>query len=287
MGPVVTGHEEPHPAAALIGAYGLGTLSTPRVPEVERHLDRCADCRRLLAVGPRSVRVERGWSRLAEAIDVPERGPAERMLLRLGVPEHVARLAMATPLLRRSWLIASAVTLLFTVVAARLAPDSSGPILLTTAPLIPLAGVALSYGPALDPMYELGLVMPMHSLRLILYRSATVLVAAGALSSLVTLALPRQGIAMFGWLVPALAVTLAALALSAHLDAATAARVTGLCWAVVALSTSRHGGGRSALLTTAGQAVLLALAVAAAAYIAVQRDRFERASRWHTRRLVP
>ncbi|MEV0533081.1 zf-HC2 domain-containing protein [Kitasatospora sp. NPDC050463] len=286
MSPAVIGNEEAHPAGALVEAYARGALPVPQVAGVERHLDRCAGCRAVLAGRPADGRTERAWTRLAEIIDAPRRSPAERALLRLGVPEHMARLAMATPPLRRSWLIASVVTLFFTVVAARLAPDASGPILLTAAPLIPLAGVALSYGPVFDPMYELGLVMPMQSLRLILYRSATVLVASSTLSSLVILALPRQGLAMFGWLAPALAVTLLALALSAHLDAATAARATGVCWLAVALFTGRHGGGRSLLLTSPGQLALLVLAVAAAAYIAVQRHRFEQASRWHTRRLT-
>lgn len=269
------GPQDAHPEQGLITAYAQGSLSPDRFVSVDHHLARCAACRGALAQGGARDVTEAGWQRLTDALDVPSRSLAERFLLRLGVPDHMARLAVATPALRRSWLIASLVTLLFTVVAARLSPGASANLLLIVAPLIPSAGVAVSYGPAFDPMYELGLVMPTHSLRLILFRSTTVLIASTALSALVTLALPVQGLVVFGWLVPSLAVTSLTLALSAFFDPLVVAQATGAGWLAVSLLAGESGVSHSALLTFPGQAVVAALALTGAAFIAVQRHRFE------------
>lgn len=268
-----------HIEQSLIISYAQGSLEPERFVPVERHLDRCATCRGELARGVDSQAVQAGWERLSVSLDVSSRSLPERVLLWLGVPEHMARLAMATPLLRRSWLVASLVTLLFTVVAARLSPGASATMMLIAAPLIPSAGVALSYGPSFDPMYELGLVMPTSALRLILLRSTTVLIASTALSALVALALPGQGLGAFGWLAPSLALTFLTLALSAFLDPLAGAEVTGAGWLAAVFVAGRGGTSHSALLTLPGQCAVAALALLGAAFIAAQRHRFQQALR--------
>lgn len=273
------GPEGVHLEPGLVASYVQGVLPVERRVPVERHLDRCAGCRAALAAATPPDTTEAGWQRLSFAVDVPSQSLAERVIVRLGVPEHLARLAMATPVLRRSWIGASLVTLLFTVVAARLSPSASAVLLLMVAPLIPAAGVAVSYGPAFDPMYELGLVMPTQALRLVLYRSTTVLLASTAVSALVTLALPEQGAAVFGWLAPSLAVTSLTLALSAFFDPLVAARATGVGWFVVSVLAAEDGVRHSALLTVPGQTVIAFLALACAVFIAAQRHRFEHAVR--------
>ncbi|MFJ8044091.1 zf-HC2 domain-containing protein [Kitasatospora sp. NPDC096147] len=280
------GHPEGHLAVALLADYSRGAVPAGRLPELERHLDGCASCRDALAAEVSPQHTEARWQVLSEALDEPARSRAERLLLRLGVPDHWARLALATPVLRRSWLIASVVTLLFAVVAARLSPDVSATALLLAAPLIPVAGVAMSYGPAFDPMYELGLVMPLNSLRLVLLRSALVLTTSTVLSTLMTLVLPGQGLALFGWLAPSVAVTSLTLALSAHLDPTVAARAVGAGWiAVVAIAAQGRTAG-SFLLTGTGQGGVALLALASAGLITFHRHRFSQAPRRPARHLT-
>lgn len=273
------GPEGGHLEQGLIASYAQGVLPLERCAPVEWHLDRCAVCRTALGAVTPPEATEAGWQRLSFAVDVPSQSLAERAIVSLGAPEHLARLAMATPVLRRSWIGASLVTLLFTVIAARLSPGASAVLLLMVAPLIPAAGVAVSYGPAFDPMHELGLVMPTQALRLILFRSTTVLIASTAVSALVTLALPEQGAAVFGWLTPSLAVTSLTLALSAFFDPLVAARATGAGWLVVSALAMGDGVRHSVLLTVPGQAVAACLALACAVFIAAQRHRFEHAVR--------
>jgi hypothetical protein len=61
----------------------------------------------------------------------------------------------------------------FAVLAAQVGsgPDASLAFL-TVAPLLPLAGIAMAYGPGIDPTYEIGLAAPMRSLRLLLRAAA-------------------------------------------------------------------------------------------------------------------
>jgi hypothetical protein len=94
---------------------------------------------------------------------------AERLLVRLGVADHTARLLAATPALRGSWLLAVAVTLAFAVLAAWARPGPDAILaFLCVAPLLPLAGIAVAYGPGIDPTYEIGLAAPLRSFRLLL-----------------------------------------------------------------------------------------------------------------------
>lgn len=87
------------------------------------------------------------------------------------------------PALRGPWLLS---VLLVTAAAVALAYGARGgtgagaglparPLLLLIAPVLPLAGVGLSYGRHADPVYELAASTPSGGLRLLLIRTAAVL----------------------------------------------------------------------------------------------------------------
>jgi ABC-2 type transport system ATP-binding protein len=61
---------------------------------------------------------------------------------------------------------------------------------LIVAPMLPLAGVAVAFGPGVDPTYEIGLASPMRSLRLLLVRAAAVLATTAPLAAAAGLLLP-------------------------------------------------------------------------------------------------
>ena len=108
--------------------------------------------------------------------------------MRDGIADTTGRLLTAPPVLRRSWLAAVVFLLLATVGVVHTA--GSPPLFLALAPLLPLAGVALSYGPALDPTYEMAVVAPLHGFRLLMIRTLAVLAAGLGLNGLATLPLP-------------------------------------------------------------------------------------------------
>ncbi|MFE9773830.1 zf-HC2 domain-containing protein [Streptomyces sp. NPDC005931] len=259
-------------------AYGRGELEPPVLWSADTHLTTCARCRGVLAdVGDRTV-LDAGWERLDAELDAPRPGFLEALLVRLGVADHTVRLLAATPVLRRSWLGAVVAVLLLSVAATHATRSGGSPTLfLALAPLLPLAGVALSYGPALDPTYEMAVVAPMHGFRLLMIRTVTVLGAALALNGLASLALPGYGLAALAWLLPALALTATGLALTPRLGPVLAPSVVGGSWVALLLAAEavREGADPLAPFTAAGQGVSAAVAALAAGLLFLLRDRFD------------
>jgi hypothetical protein len=149
-------------------------------------------------------------------------------------------------------------------VAAHLARSMTVPIpLLAIAPLLPLIGVAISFGPRVDPSYELAVVAPLHTFRLLLLRCAAVLSATTALTGLASLAAPEYGPVALGWLAPSLALTLLSLALTPRFGPVAAALGVGLGWLALLAVTVQSTTGESVLFTAPGQVGLAAGAAAA------------------------
>ncbi|MGY0058494.1 zf-HC2 domain-containing protein [Streptomyces sp. LZ34] len=154
----------------------------------------------------------------------------------------------AGPAVRGPWLVALLVTGVLAAGAARAAGVSGvRPLLLALAPVLPSAGVAVSYGRHADPMHELTASTPSGGLRLLLTRTAAVLAVCVPLLTLVGLLLPAAAGAPAAsvWLLPGLALTLAALALASYVGCriATCAVTAGWLLAV----------GAPALLAGPGQ----------------------------------
>ena len=254
-----------HVADDDLRVYADGAAQPPWLWSTEAHLAACPRCRQRLAEHVDPVVVRAGWARLDAELDAPRPGPVEALLVRLGLPAHTARLLACTPALRRSWLTAVGLTLVVATGAAHLARSMTVPIpLLAIAPLLPLIGVAISFGPRADPSHELAVVAPLHTFRLLLLRCAAVLSATTALTGGASLAVPEYGPVALGWLAPSLALTLLSLALTPRFGPLAAAFAVGLGWLALLVATVRISTGESVLFTAPGQAGLTAGAVAAA-----------------------
>jgi hypothetical protein len=256
--------------------YAERTLAPPALWSTETHLAACPACReRLAAVDPQVVSA--GWARLDAELDVPVPGPVERLLVRTGVAEHTARLLAATPVLRLSWLTAVVSTLALAALLGNLAHPV---VFLAAAPLLPVCGVALSFGPRVDPTYEITVVAPMHTFRLLLLRCAAVLSATTALSAAASLAMPDFGLVALSWFLPALALTLLSLALTPRLGPVLAAVSVGLGWIALVTSTLGVGSGGSAVFVPVGQLTLALAGALTALVLARIRRAFETSRRF-------
>ncbi|WLW53980.1 zf-HC2 domain-containing protein [Streptomyces sp. YU58] len=260
-------------------AYAQGELAAPMLWSADTHLAACGRCRGVLADVSDPVALDAGWERLDAELDAPRLGLLESLLVRCGVPDHIARLLAATPVLRGSWLGAVVALLVMTVAVANAVPETSTPTLfLALAPLLPLAGVALSYGPALDPTYEMAVVAPMHGFRLLMIRTLAVLATGLGLNGLATLALPGYGLRALAWLLPALALTATGLALTARLGPVLAPSLVGGAWIALLLVAHAERATDSdplAPFTAAGQGVAAAVAALAVGALLLLRDRFD------------
>ncbi|MDX3803879.1 zf-HC2 domain-containing protein, partial [Streptomyces sp. AK04-3B] len=126
--------------------------------------------------------------------------------------------------------------------------DGVRPLLLALAPVVPVAGVALSYGAHADPLHEIAAATPSGGLRLMLTRTAAVLAVSLPLLTLAGLLLPASAApGAATWLLPGLALTLATLALAGWVGCRAAAAVTGGGWLGVVLVPALTASGGPAL----------------------------------------
>jgi hypothetical protein len=269
-----------HADPRLLRGYARGEVDDARASSVEAHLLACQACRMELGALVPAAPLERIWLEVVDSVDLPRRGSFERLLAKVGVPDHVARLLAATPSLRVSWFGAVAVALGFAVLAARAAGDA-GPFrpdellpFLVVAPLVPLAGVAVAYGPGIDPTYEVGLAAPMRSDRLLLIRTLAVVGTSVVLASLAALWLPGTGWTA-AWLLPSLALCAAGLALSTSIAPAWAFGPMAALWIAGVVVSEGLSQGPLSLFGTSAQLAFAATICVAGFVVAARRESFE------------
>ncbi|MEU9475383.1 zf-HC2 domain-containing protein [Streptomyces sp. NPDC048191] len=264
-----------HLGTQALRDYQGRQLSGAALQRADTHLAVCAACRAGLTRYADQDRTAAIWARLVQARDVPRPGAVERVLLALRVPGHTARLITATPALRRSWLAGAVVTLLLTLVVARLGHAVSATLpFFVVAPALPVAGVALSFGPRTDPMYEMTVVAPFHGLRLLLLRTVTVVTTALVPAAAIAVALPGPAPRTLGWLLPSLALTSLTLALSARVEPVVAAGAVGGTWALCLLVLFEPV--RDLVLSAGGQLGAAAVLCGTAVSIALTRTSYDR-----------
>ncbi|MFJ8851763.1 zf-HC2 domain-containing protein [Streptomyces sp. NPDC102437] len=300
-----------HVSEELAGRYAAGSVPETVAWSVEKHVEACGGCAARLSAAVRA-RPEAGAALAAvragvlaavaaEGVsveEVPAEGasagePARGARLRFpGAATRAGRLLWAAgPALRGPWLLALVLVAVGAVALAYGAGGGAGeavrPLLLVVAPVLPLAGVALSYGRHADPMHEITAATPSGGVRLLLTRTAAVLAVSIPALTLAGAALPasagRPGAA--AWLLPGLAMTLAALALGSYVGCRTGATSVAVAWAAAvvlpafaasppasvaaAASAARYFAGPAA------QAGWAAGALVCAALLAVRRRSFD------------
>jgi hypothetical protein len=256
----------------LVRRYASGATDGVLAASIEAHLVACGECRRRLAPAVDRGRLDAVWAEVADSVDTPRAGPFERLLQLIGVRPDTARLLAATPSLRASWLAAVAAALAFAALAA--GSDQRGHLLfLTVAPLAPVAGVALAFGRAGDPTYEIAVATPYSAFRLLMVRTVAVLATTVpiAVAAAVVFAGPT-GMAA-AWLLPALALTATTLALAERVEPVYAGAGVSIVWLAVTVTAWPATAGPPALFGPAAQLIFLALALLAGAGAVWGRER--------------
>ncbi len=260
-----------HLDADLAGRYADGALGSVLTASVEQHLLACAECRALLTPHVDAARLDTVWSDVLERVEQPPQTLLERALCGIGIGEPTARLVAATPSLRGAWVAGMTVLLGLALVAAYTDPHGVA-VYLALTPLLPMAGVALAYGPAADPAFEMAAATPYSQLRLLALRTAFVLTSTLVPATVAGLLLPGSPLLAVAWLVPGLAMTVGTVALSTRFAPPVAAGALALLWLVVSLRALSPQ--RDPLLTLSSPVLLAsAVALAAAAAVLVVRRR--------------
>ncbi|MGN6574268.1 MAG: zf-HC2 domain-containing protein, partial [Nocardioides sp.] len=150
----------------LAERYADGALGDVLTASVEQHLLGCPACRALLAPHVDTPRLDAVWAEILDEVERPRPTLLERCLHGLGVGDATARLVAATPPLRGAWLAGSVLVLVLALVSAYADPRGVA-VYLAVAPLLPVVGVALVYGPRADPAHEIVAAAPHPQLRLL------------------------------------------------------------------------------------------------------------------------
>ncbi|MEU6240796.1 zf-HC2 domain-containing protein [Streptomyces sp. NPDC047024] len=255
-----------HVTDTLAARYADDTLPEPDAWSLEKHLEHCAGCAVRVSGAVRATAAGAVLGDVRAAVlaanpvtaahpalgTTPVTAPVRETPVR-ETPGHplrtprprfsrlprLARLLWAAgPAVRGAWLpavlgVAAGAMLLGLVggfAQARV-------VLLAIAPVLPVAGVALSYGPHADPLYEITAATPGGGLRLALTRTTAVLAVSLPLLTLTGLLLPASGApAAAAWLLPGLALSLATLALASFTGCRTAAGITAGGWLCAVLA---------------------------------------------------
>lgn len=255
----------------LLDTYAEGRPLTPALAaSVETHLERCDRCQARLVPGADSARLVALWADVVDAVDAPRPTWAERLLVRAGVSPQTARLVAVTPSLQPSWVGGTAVALLLALLATH-SGERGVALFLALAPVLPVAAVAVAFGPRTDPLHEVAVAAPYSSYRLLLVRSAAVVAATLVLAVPATLLVPSTPLVAAAWLLPALALTCTSLALATRVDPVVSSAALSTGWLLLALSGLAPRRDPLVVASLAPQLACLVLLVLAGAALVGQR----------------
>lgn len=262
-----------HLEEETVRCYESGVLDRVHAASVEAHLTSCSVCRRLVAVDGEWL--DRSWSEIADRVEPGRSRAVERLLALVGVPNWMARLVSVSPALRMPFLLAVLLVTGFAVAASNSNPTSDAYwIFLVVAPLVPVAGVAAAYGRLADPAGEMATVTPIHTFRLLMIRAVSVLAVAISLGLISWPLVPAPAsVGVSAWLLPALGLTLATLALGSRLEMWLSGALVGGGWIVAMLLA---GSGSIDGVDPGRQLVHLVLVFVSALVVLVRRTSYDR-----------
>lgn len=276
-----------HVDATQLAEYVDGQLAETSASSVEAHLLHCADCRAALArsAGPdRRAVHDRTWAALADEVDAATTGPIGALLGRL-VPSHLVRLLSVASAMRLAWWGSGTAVLTLALLMSHVGRGSVGTVLfVVTAPLLPLAGVAVAYSQRTDVAGDVATTTPYPRFRLLLLRTGAVAAMTLPLVGLLAAALPVDARLATLWISPTLALTTLSLLLSSVVDARRAATGLGVAWLLASWAALRPSRvplpvdellQRAAVFRPAGQALLLVVAVLAVLVAVARRTSHE------------
>jgi len=262
-----------HVDDAVVTAYGERRLDAVQRASVEAHAARCQECRDILGtrvVGDQrspALDLDRLWTRVESAVSTPKVGRADRALLRLGLSMSDVVVTRVVAAQSRQWTIATTLVLAVTAVTAVLGPvDSAHTAFLVVAPLLPALGVAAIYRLVPHGIDMLERAAPYSPARLLLWRTAYVVVTAVPISVAAGVAVLQHPWAAVSWLLPALGCTLCVVAAASWHDPVRPAAAVAMGWTAVVV-TWQVRDTPWAIATAPTQLVAAAIAAAAALVI--------------------
>lgn len=257
-----------HAGRELLGRYSDGTLGRAGQAAVETHLTGCAECRAEAHRLTADQALDPVWAGVTAAISAPRLPWPLRLLTRAGVPQTDLVVLRASSAIAVSWALAVAGALVFVVIAGSLSTHEQQVFYAVMAPLLPAALVTAAYD-ASDPTRELLAATPFSKLRVALLRTVLAVVAALPVVVLMGALVPGLEGQRGAWLLPALALTLAALVLLTWLRAPMTLGLLSACWVAVVAAWATQASLET-VTTVPAQAGFAAIVVLAGLVLVVR-----------------
>jgi hypothetical protein len=183
---------------------------------------------------PSDVDLSRVWIGVAAQVWRREPGGLERLARRLLRSPGLARALLTTPSLLVPWLVATVAVLAAGAVATA---GTGQPLVALVAPALAAAGIAYSYGPGIDPAWELSRSMAVSDRMVLLVRALAVFALNAVLGLAASAASGTVAVVTFGWLLPMTAVSALALAAATIARSANVGVAAGLVgWVIIVVA---------------------------------------------------
>jgi hypothetical protein len=246
-----------HPGVESLSSWVAASAPFEVASSVEQHLLRCGRCRQQVAElrhqqvpdpapdGPLAARGDplphpaprpssrlpdfaQTWARVEDAVLFPGDSRIHRAMVRMGLREGDATLLSRAPSTRVPWTWAVVTAVAFVLAATALGREGRTALFLLLAPVVPMAGVSLAYGPARGPELEQLAPTPYPAVRLVALRTLAVVASCLPVLLLASIVVPEQ-VARW-WLLPAAGFSAAILGLSSWVSPSRAVLGLGLAW---------------------------------------------------------
>ena len=195
---------------------------------------------------PDDVDLSRVWISVAAQVWRRQPGWLERTAGRLLRSPGLARALLTTPSLLLPWLLTSIVVL---AAGVAVTTSSGQPVVALLAPALAAVAIAYSYGPGMDPAWELACSMAVSDRMVLLVRALAVFAVnavLGLAASVVSVSGRGGGTAAavtVGWLIPMTAVCAFALAVATVARSASAGAAAGVgAWLITVLCGQAASG---------------------------------------------
>ena len=264
-----------------LAAYASGRAGAVMLSSVEAHLITCAPCRGALAVHAHP-NLDRGgsagreddpvWAAIAARVD---RGP--RALAR---SSRLFQVSISSPPLAMMTALLAALLIAFVCLARLGESRYATSMLVSLGPIVPLIGARIAFGRRIDPAGTMAAAAPLAAGRVASARALVVTLAASIAGVLVS-PLTTIGVSHVGvWLLPALALSAAAVAIGTYVDSTIPTVGLGMAWVGVVAAWLNDVPRALRGLTVDGlatdqpavQAALLLATIAAVGVIVMRRD---------------
>lgn len=255
-------HSNWHVDATSAQRYAEGASDAAAAASVESHVAVCLSCATEVSVATERLHADMlvgVWNEIDRVLDAPHVGVVERVVRSVGCPESTSRVVAATSRAQWSCLSAVGLSVALAMIASGSGNDGAFALFLFFAPIGPLLATAAAFERLAEPVEHLLRTVPTSLWTIALTRSIAAVIPSILLTGISVPILSERGWLALAWMLPSIALSLAALALSSWIGVGRATLLVTVAW--VSLPAVSRLGSEALIDAMAGPAQVASAAV--------------------------